>query len=378
VFSPRPGGRCARVIEVRTLNDGGQQPADVAGWIADFIDEATRSLDLAHYDFNLRDETAAIVGGAIRRAAARGVEVRFVYNVDHRNPIPVPPPPEPDAELIASLGVPARAIAGVPDLMHHKYVVRDGTAVWTGSMNWTDDSFTLQENVVATVGSLELAQRYRTAFDQLWSKGIVEESGFVEPSPLTVNGTSVRAWFTPGYGEALSVRIAKHIARAHRRVRICSPVITAAPVLASLAQQVSEGELDVAGCVDATQVRGVIYQWNENGNAAWKLPLLERVLEAPFSGKPSTPWEPEGTPHDFMHAKVTIADDVLFTGSFNLSRSGERNAEDVLEIHNAELAERLAAYVDEVRALYPRFPASAFDQGSHGMVELGRPTKEAQ
>jgi phosphatidylserine/phosphatidylglycerophosphate/cardiolipin synthase-like enzyme len=357
------------VIEIRTLHDGGQSPAAVAGWIAEFIGEAKRSLDLAHYDFNLREDTAPIVGGAIREAAARGVAVRFVYNIDHRNPIPVPPPPEPDAELIASLGVPAHAIAGVPDLMHHKYVVRDEEAVWTGSMNWTDDSFSLQENVVATIRSAELAERYRADFEQLWTKRAVEESGFVEPAPLSVNGTTVRAWFTPGNGEALSVRIAKYIARARKRVRIASPVITTAPVLAELAQLVSEGELDIAGCVDATQVRGVIYQWTENGNAAWKLPLLERVLEAPFSGKPSTPWEPEGTPHDFMHAKVTVADDVVFTGSFNLSRSGERNAEDVLEIHDAALAERLAAYVDEVRALYPPFAATQVDLTSPGVVE---------
>jgi phosphatidylserine/phosphatidylglycerophosphate/cardiolipin synthase-like enzyme len=165
----------------------------------------------------------------------------------------------------------------------------------------------------------------------------------------------VRAWFTPGSGEALSARIAKHIARSRRRVRICSPVITAAPVLAILAQLASEGRLDIAGCVDAPQVRGVIHQWGENDNVSWKLPLLQRTLAAPFSGKPSTPWEPEGTPHDFMHAKVTVADDVVFLGSFNLSRSGEQNAEDVLEIHDVALAERLAAYVDEVRALYPRF-----------------------
>ena len=33
-----------------------------------------------------------------------------------------------------------------------------------------------------------------------------------------------------------------------------------------------------------------------------------------------------------MHAKVTVADDVVFLGSFNLSRSGEENAENVLEI----------------------------------------------
>ena len=55
-----------------------------------------------------------------------------------------------------------------------------------------------------------------------------------------------------------------------------------------------------------------------------------------------------------MHAKVAVADDVLFCGSLNLSRSGERNAEDMLELHDPELAERLAAYIDGVRARYPR------------------------
>ena len=342
------------MIDVRTLRDGGQRVEDVAGWIADFVAAAQHSLHLAHYDFHLLPESASIVGGAIRAAARRGVSVRFVYNVDHRNPIPVPPPPEPDAQLIASLEVPARAIGGVPDLMHHKYVIRDGESVWTGSTNWTDDSFSIQENVVATVRSPEVAACYAADFEQLWSTGAVERSGFVEPRPLSVDGKALRAWFTPGYGEQLSHRIAKRIGRA-RRVRICSPVITAAPVLATLAQLVSEGKVDVAGCVDAPQLHGVIDQWRRNGNVAWKLPLLQRALGAPFSCKPSTPWRPEGSAHDFMHAKVTVADDVVFTGSFNLSRSGERNAEDVLEIHDPALADRLAAYVDEVRGLYPLF-----------------------
>ncbi|HET7857170.1 MAG TPA: phosphatidylserine/phosphatidylglycerophosphate/cardiolipin synthase family protein [Gaiellaceae bacterium] len=342
-------------IDLRTLRDGGQSASDVAGWIADFLEPARSTLDFAHYDFHLQPGTASIVGGAIRAAAARDVAVRFVYNVDHRNPIPVPPPPEPDVKLIASLGIPAHAIAGDPDLMHHKYVVRDRETVWTGSMNWTDDSFAIQENVLVTVTYPDLAARYTTDFEQLWTTGEVQRSGFVDPVPLTVAGTGVRAWFTPGHGEELSVRIAKHLAKARRRVRICSPVLTAAPVLATLAQLAAEGELDIAGCVDEPQVRGVIYQWNQTGNVRWKLPLLEQALKAPFSAKPSTPWEPEGTPHDFMHAKVTVADDVVFLGSFNLSRSGERNAEDMLEIHDAELADRLAAFVDEVRALYPRF-----------------------
>ena len=54
-----------------------------------------------------------------------------------------------------------------------------------------------------------------------------------------------------------------------------------------------------------------------------------------------------------MHAKLTVCDDTVFVGSFNLSHSGERNAENVLELDDAALADRLAAFVDEVRARYP-------------------------
>ena len=335
------------------MTDGGQQPLEIARAVADWLAAAQESLDVAQYDFHLEPETAAIVGGAIRATAARGVAVRILYNVDHRNPIPVPPPPEPDLRLIKSLGVPEKAVAGVPDLMHHKFVVRDRAAVWTGSMNWTDDSWSRQENVIVTVDSEELAELFTRDFEQLWTKDTVEETGFVPPERIRLDGILVRPWFTPGYGEDLSHRIGKTIGRA-RRVRICSPVITAAPVLATLAELVSEGRADVAGCVDAPQIGGVVYQWRQNGNVAWKLPLLERVLAGEFSAKPSTPWESGGV-HDFMHAKIVVADDVVFTGSFNLSRSGEQNAENVLEVHDAALAAELSAYVDEVRRRYPRF-----------------------
>src|SRR5262245_32239147 len=343
-----------QMLEIETLTDGGQQPLEVARRVAEFIDGAKESLDVAQYDFHLVPETAAVVAGAIQGAAKRGVAVRFLYNVDHRNPIPVPPPPEPDAVLIESLGVPARAIAGVPDLMHHKFAVRDGTTVWTGSTNWTDESWTRQENVIATVESQEVAARYARNFEELWSTGDVERTGFVQPDPVQVDGLAIRPWFTPGYGEELSHRIGVAIGRAKQRVRIASPVITADPVLSTLAQVISEGTVDVAGVVDQPQVQGVIVQWRQNGNIAWKLPLLERVMAAPFSGKRSTPWG-VGTLHDFMHAKVTVADDTVFVGSFNLSRSGEMNAENVLEFTDEALADRLSAYVDQIRALYPPF-----------------------
>src|SRR5580765_366663 len=334
-------------IIIRTLTDGGQQPTEIAREVAAFLAPAQRTLDLAQYDFHLAADTAAIVGGALKDAQARGVAVRILYNVDHANPIPVPPPPEPDVQLIATLPVDGKAIAGVPDLMHHKYVIRDGASVWTGSMNWTDDSWSRQENVVAIVHSQAIAKGYRIDFDQLWSTGDVEKSGFVDPRW----DDGVRAWFTPGHGEDLSSRIAKIIRRSKRRVRICSPVITTGPVLGTLAEVIADGKLDLAGCVDVTQIREVIHQWRENQVVSWKLPLLEQVMTGNFSGKESTPYG-DGTVHDFMHAKVCVCDDTTFVGSFNLSRSGEKNAENVLEIEDPAIADRLATFVDEVRARY--------------------------
>src|SRR4051794_32585036 len=102
-------------VTIRTLTDGGQTPPEVAAQVAEFLDGAKRTLELAQYDFDLGPETAAIVGDAIRRAHERGVRVRLAYNVDHRKPIPVPPPPSPDQTLIEALPIEATPIAGVPD-----------------------------------------------------------------------------------------------------------------------------------------------------------------------------------------------------------------------------------------------------------------------
>lgn len=339
-------------IEVTTLTDGGQRPADVARGIAAFLAEAERSLDIAVYDVRFETDGGALVLASLLAAAQRGVELRLLYNVAHPGPIPVPPPPETAPEAIEALPVPTRGIAGIPDLMHHKFVVRDREAVWTGSTNWTDDSWSRQENVIATVRSSGIAYAYTLAFEQLWAAGVVEGTGSVDPRPEDVGGARVRAWFCPEHGEALSHRVAKHIGKAERRVRIASPVLTSGPILGTLVEVVNERRCDVAGVIDDTQVDEVFGQWMTNGVSEWKVPLLHRVLVgAPFSGKASTRWSPDAL-HDFMHAKVVVADDTAFLGSFNFSRSGERNAEDVLEIKHAAIADRLAAYVDEVRALY--------------------------
>lgn len=333
------------------MTDGGQTALAISRRVAAFLAEAGTSLDLALYDVRLDGAEEEAVRDALLAAHARGVRVRIAYNVDHPGPIPVPPPPERVPDALEELPFETRAILGVPDLMHHKYAVRDGEAVLTGSANWTEDSWTRQENVVAIVPSPAVAAAYTRDFEQLLGNGVAE-SGDVDPDPIPVGAAIVRAWFTPGRGTSLAHRIANRIDRARVRVRVCSPVISSGPILGTLAQVTTDGKIDVAGVVDATQLADVVRQWRANGNADWKIPLLQAVVAGRFTGKHSTPWGP-GRVHDYMHAKVTVCDETVFLGSFNLSRSGEMNAENVLEIRDAALADRIAAYIDEVRARYP-------------------------
>jgi phosphatidylserine/phosphatidylglycerophosphate/cardiolipin synthase-like enzyme len=336
-------------VALRTLTDGGQPAEETAHALAAFLAAAQRTLEIAVYDYHLPPELDAIVTGELDAAQKRGVAVRLAYNVDHPGMPASSPPPRASPDAMESLPFATAAIPGVPDLMHHKYIVRDGSSLWTGSTNWTADSWTREENVVVTVDSPALAALYLDDFEQLWATRDVSQTGRVGTAPVE----GFRAWFCPGRGNKLAHRIAKAIGSAQRRVRIASPVISSAPILGTLAQVASDGKVDLAGVVDATQIHEVLAQWHADGNAEWKAPLLRTTLtRAPFSGKLSTPYAP-GSVHDYMHAKVTVADDRVFVGSFNLSHSGEENAENVLEFEDAQLADRLAAFVDEVRARYP-------------------------
>ena len=340
------------MIELHTLTDGGQSALDVAHKLADFIASTARTLELALYDVRLHDDTAEIVREALVGAHDRGVDVRLVYNLDRPDRVPVPPPPKTEPELVESLPFATVAIQGWPDLMHHKFVIRDGAAVWTGSTNWTDDSWTREENVIAVVESADVAARFHQDFDQLWTTRDVQRSGKGDSTAVSVDGKAVRTWFSPKRGEQLAHAIAHALGAAERRVRIASPVITSGPILGTLAEVAADRKLDLAGVVDATQISEVRSQWEANGNASWKLPSLAFVLEnGHFTGKRSTPYAP-GAVHDYMHAKVTVCDDTVFVGSFNLSHSGEQNAENVLQFEDSALAEQMAAYVDAIRAKY--------------------------
>ena len=328
--------------------------------IASFLDGATKSLDVALYDLRLEEAPGTTLLNSFTSAVKRGVVVRLMFNQDHAQTIPVPPPPEIDwafVDRLRSVGVHIKPVPGVPDLMHHKYVVRDGGAVLTGSANWTNDSWNREENVVLTVESGEIAAEYAANFQGLWDNPIVAASGRVSwPWSTLADGTRVRPYFCPGRSLKLVHAMSRSIASAQKRIRVCSPVITSGPILGTLAEACEQGRVDIAGVYDATQMGEVQRQWGTNGGAAWKIAAFKTVIAAAkFGAKRSTPYA-VGTVHDFMHAKILVADEYVYMGSFNLSHSGESNAENVIQVESQPIADKCASYIDRVAARYGGTP----------------------
>jgi len=248
--------------------------------------------------------------------------------------------------------------------MHHKYVVRDvGTplaAVLTGSTNWTNDSWNREENVVFTIASADVAATFEQNFTELWQNPVVAVSGRINsPWQTLADSTRVRVYFCPGRGLKLVHAMARSIASAQRRIRIASPVLTSGPVLGTLAEVIGHGKVDVSGVYDATQMDEVQHQWGEQSTSEWKIAAFRSIVAAvKFGSKRSTPYA-VGSVHDFMHAKLLVADDYVYAGSFNLSHSGEQNAENVVQIESHAVAELCAGYVDTIAAKYGGRPLPA-------------------
>jgi len=345
-------------VEVTFLQDGTQPAEQVAGELVAFIGAAQHSLDIAIYDLNLTGAPADQVRAAVRAATGRGVAIRLLYNVDFPNPIPVPPPSQADTGFIASLGIDSKPISGVPDLMHHKYIVRDAASadpsVWTGSTNWTNDSWTREENVILKLPSTDLAAEYARNFAELWATGRVEGTGKYDLVALTYQGSPVRAHvlFSPGRGRQMAHLIADKIAHAKHRIRVCSPVITAGVVLGTLGDLTHSPHPEFKGVYDRTQMAEVLGQWRVDPHAGWKGPAFLAVSSTlPFASKVTTPYTPTSV-HDFMHAKITVVDNTVMTGSYNLSHAGEDNAENLLVLDSAPLADLFVNFVDTVFSRY--------------------------
>jgi phosphatidylserine/phosphatidylglycerophosphate/cardiolipin synthase-like enzyme len=286
---------------------------------------AQESIDAAFYDFNrdsIRDELIA--------AHERGVTVRIVTDDETRffNDSYIP-----YFAALEEAGIPVRDDEREQTLMHNKYFIFDGQAVWTGSTNMSNNDMTLNHNNALYLESPQIAAIYQSDFDQMWD-GFFSvhklESAF---TPVEYQGAQIDIRFAPE-DEPLT-ELVRQINAAQQSIDFAIFFLTDDAVREALLGAQRRG----------VRVRGL---WDRLGgdspfsadealcdagvaikiaNTRGKMHNKFMVLDAPAAGGSATTGSP-----------------VVATGSINWTGSGnDGNDENLLLIHDAELAQAYAA-----------------------------------
>jgi phosphatidylserine/phosphatidylglycerophosphate/cardiolipin synthase-like enzyme len=287
-----------------------------------FINSAQQTVDIAAYDFDLEN-----VANALAQAAARGVRVRMVTDSDTLT--------NDDPKVQKAFNILKQANIPIVDdqrgpIMHNKFMVVDGAAIWTGSSNFTDgDTYRLNNNAIRIV-SRQLAQNYTAKFEQMFvqrSFGPNKPAGGTEPLVM-LQGVQIENYFAPEDGVAS--KITGRLAQAQQSIHFMAFSFTSDPIGSAMLARAKAG-VSVAGVFEKT---GSETQFSEYGK------LREAGLDVLQDGSPYV-----------MHHKVIIIDGrtVIF-GSFNFSNNADKdNDENLLIVDDPTLAQAFEAEFQRMR-----------------------------
>ena len=305
------------------INDPDNWGNSIEARLIDKINAAQKSIHIASFEFDLDPVAEALIA-----AKERGVDVRWVTDDEHG----LEADEEPGHGQFAMLeeaGIEVRSDTRSA-LMHNKFWIFDGEAVWTGSTNVTVNGIFKQNNNVLYIRSTRLAAIYEAEFQEMWDG----EFGPRSPSQLpnqsvTVNGSPIQVVFTSEDG-ALEQAIIPRVKAAQKSIRFMAFSFTDFPLAAAMIDRANDG----------VDVKGVFEKVGSSTDSAELRTLYCAGVPARRDGNPS-----------FLHHKVIIVDErIVMTGSLNYSTSAEEsNDENVLIIDNPEIA---ALYIQEFERVW--------------------------
>ncbi|WP_244187371.1 phospholipase D-like domain-containing protein [Thermus tenuipuniceus] len=310
------------------------------------MDGAKESLDGAFYEF--RDLEIA---KALLRAKERGVRVRLYGESDYRSDFrrylvgaslgqqgePPRVPQEALRQRVKPLSLDCEEIVGIPvcfdereGFMHHKFLVVDGGAVWTGSTNMTWNAFARNNENSLLLPSSILAQGYAREFQALFTgtkEGLGEPVTFSLSSEkgIPVEGT---AYFSPKGGALGREALLDRLRAARKEILVAAFVLTDREVVEALVQAKRRG----VGVQVLLETRNL--EDSREGD------LLRAGMAVRKDGNPYT-----------LHHKVMVIDSTfVITGSYNFTaRAWQVNNENLLILQSPALAER---YQEEILRLW--------------------------
>ena len=301
-------------------------PDDLKRAIVDFVDGAKKRLLIAVQELDSEDIARAIV-----RARQRKVLVKLVLEGDYltvRRALPDPFAVGGQNEANRRLhNAVLRAKIDVksdfnPKIFHQKFIIRDGSALLTGSTNFTDTGISKNLNHIVIVRDRKVANAYTREFKEIQRGdfGALSKGHDERPSDVTVSDIPIRILFAPDH--APEMEIMKQMARAKDRVDFA---------IFTFAQSSGIDDQMILLTTGANRtVRGVLDGKAANQKWAATRPVRNAGARL-FVAKPKP-----GLPLGKLHHKLMVIDEqVIIAGSFNYTGPANRvNDENIIILGN--------------------------------------------
>lgn len=293
--------------------------------ITNFIDGATRSLDIAVQEMDSIDIAKAVI-----RARQRGIRVKLVLEGDYltvrralSNPFEQKGVNEVNRQIHDAI---LRSKINVktdynPKIFHQKFIIKDKISLLTGSTNFTDTGVSRNLNHLVIVNDKKVAKIYGREFKEIQQGhfGKLNEGHDQSPDDVMVSELPIRVLFAPDHSPEMEIM--KQMLKAKKRIDFAMFTFSQSSGIDDTMIALSRSGLKIRGVLDGMQA-------NQNWSASKPLKKagvkLSHVVKKGNLGK--------------LHHKLMVIDkQVVIAGSFNYTGPANRlNDENIIVIGNLE------------------------------------------
>jgi phosphatidylserine/phosphatidylglycerophosphate/cardiolipin synthase-like enzyme len=316
----------SKIIEDIEIHMGNQEigaPDNLRNIIVDFIDGAKRRLEIAVQELDCMEIAEAII-----RARQRKVVVKLVIEGDYltvkkavKNPFELTGENEVNRQIhdaILRSKIDTKSDFN-PKIFHQKFLIRDGSAVLTGSTNFTKTGTSVNLNHIVIVHSRKAANIYTKEFKEIQKGRFGKQSEGHDPHPksVTVSDIPIKILFAPDHNPEMEIM--KQMLKAQKRIDFA---------IFTFAQSSGIDDTMISLCKSGIKIRGIMDIQQANQKWAATHPIHQAGVELYIAKKKKK--------LNKLHHKLMVIDEqVLIVGSFNYTNPANLlNDENIMILGN--------------------------------------------
>ena len=300
-------------------------PDDLKKAIIDFIDGATKKLDIAVQELDSIDIAEAVI-----RARQKKIRVRIVLEGDYlkskkgsKNPFKLGGKHEVNRQIHDAI---LRTAINVksdynPKIFHQKFIIRDGNSLLTGSTNFTDTGTSSNLNHIVVIKDENVARIYSKEFKEIQQGhfGKLNEGHDPSPGDVEVSKIPIRILFAPDHSPEMEIM--KQMLKAKTRVDFAIFTFSQSSGIDDTMIALRNAGIKIRGALDGKQANQDWAATHPIHQAGVKLFLIPE----------------QGALRKLHHKLMVIDKQVVVAGSFNYTGPANRlNDENLIILGDLE------------------------------------------